>query len=148
MVSADGAVVDDNIPSPKRNGVPLPMPVSICWIHDLLGTATATQRTFLTSNFFFSPPLPLTPSAFFAATGASLISTSAMFGVAGHRSGKALVSAADERVYERREAAEAPGDRSDGLCTSVSYQGPGGRPNPILSSTYSALARSPKQLTM
>ena len=83
VVSADGAVVDDNVPRPERNGVPL----------EHRQRAAERPRpgcqslTFLTSNRFF--PSFASPSAaapFFvvasaeagAEVGASVISTSAM----------------------------------------------------------------------
>lgn len=77
MVSADGAVVNDNIPGPQGDGIPL-YPGS-----EHMSSLTTSQlqvapvRTFLTSKRF----LASTSEPFFLATGgASVISTSAMMG--------------------------------------------------------------------
>lgn len=84
VVSADGAVVHHNVPSPERHGVPL----------KVLGSALQpcfasywSLLTFLTSKRFL-PSFPSPPAPFFlvtgaAAAGASVISTSAMVDVVG-----------------------------------------------------------------
>lgn len=76
MVAADGTVVDDNVPSPEGDGVPLypsRKPMSN------LGSPLRVLAifTFLTSNRFFAS----TSEPFFLPTGgASVMSTSAMMG--------------------------------------------------------------------
>jgi len=86
VVPADGAVVDDDVPRPERNGVPLQSPRLATDSQPRQGAARARrlEHTFLTSKRFFPPLLSASPAAalFFlaigAATGASVISTSAM----------------------------------------------------------------------
>lgn len=77
MVSADGAVVNDNVPGPQGDGVPLNPG---CEHMSSLATSQlqlAPIRTFLTSKRFFAS----TSEPFFLATGgASVMSTSAMMG--------------------------------------------------------------------
>jgi hypothetical protein len=77
VVATNGAVVDDNVPCPKRHGIPLEVCQFTNWAQLCQGF-----RTFLTSNRFLSLSAPLALAlATFAlgtATGASAISTSAM----------------------------------------------------------------------
>lgn len=78
MIAANGAVIDNNIPCPKGDGIPLIDRVSEwCSLGCVVSKmAVLWRRTFFTSNFFLpSTAFPLPPSA---ARGASLISTSAM----------------------------------------------------------------------
>lgn len=76
VVAADGTVVDDNVPSPESDGVPLypgrePMSSPKSQLH------VPAMLTFLTSNRFFASA----SEPFFLPTGgASVISTSAMAG--------------------------------------------------------------------
>lgn len=51
MVSADGTVVDDDIPGPEGDSVPLDDGLASC--HD---GSQGYRHTFFTSNFFFSLP--------------------------------------------------------------------------------------------
>lgn len=76
MIAADGTVVDDNVPRPEGDGVPLypsrePMSSPGSQLRVL------AMLTFLTSNRFFAS----TSEPFFLPTGgASVMSTSAMMG--------------------------------------------------------------------
>lgn len=81
VVTADGAVVDDDVPRPESDSVPLELYVS----YDLAKVAPRVIRvyhTFFTSNFFFpSATSPLAPALALLTLGAapaSVISTSAM----------------------------------------------------------------------
>jgi hypothetical protein len=73
VVSADGAVVDDNVPRPQRYGIPLHR-VSRVFV------VSSCVPTFLTSKRFLSPLSVLAPAlaTFVLGTGASAMSTSAM----------------------------------------------------------------------
>jgi hypothetical protein len=84
VVAADGTVVDNNVPSPERDSVPLCVyVVSYLFLDD----APDQQRTFFTSKrFFASAALPSTAVAFFA--GTSVMSTSAMMTIGGGDGGK------------------------------------------------------------
>jgi hypothetical protein len=76
MVSADGAVVNDNVPGPKGDGVPL-YPGCESTSTPRVQSRVAPILTFLTSNRFFASA----SEPFFLATGgASVMSTSAMMG--------------------------------------------------------------------
>lgn len=79
MVSADSTVVNNNVPGPKGDGVPLYEgcePISI----PRAQLGVAPMLTFLTSNRFFASA----SEPFFLATGgASVMSTSAMMGRSG-----------------------------------------------------------------
>ncbi len=82
MVSADGAVVDNDVPRPERNSVPLdPCQPQVPGSRYKL----CAFPTFFTSNFFF-PSLPsadaLEVLVLAGAIGASAMFTSAMVSVA------------------------------------------------------------------
>lgn len=81
VVPADSAVVYDDVPRPQCNGVPLEAYVSA---GDAPQSIIASyNRTFFTSNLFFSPTSLLAAAAvlllfIFGAAPASVISTSAI----------------------------------------------------------------------
>jgi hypothetical protein len=84
VVAADGTVVDNNVPSPERNSVPLCVYVVS---HLSLDDAPVQQHTFFTSKrFLASAALPSTAVVFFA--GTSVMSTSAMMTIGGGDGGK------------------------------------------------------------
>ena len=78
VVTADGAVVDDDVPCPQRHGVPLQIRQLIVADH----VKRLPERTFFTSNLFFSPLstalAPALADFAFGAALASVISTSAI----------------------------------------------------------------------
>src|SRR6478735_4863749 len=76
VITANSTVINDNIPCPESYGIPLRFRsayVQEGHIQELC--------TFLTSNFFLPSTLLLLEPSAFLATGASLISTSAMVGI-------------------------------------------------------------------
>lgn len=76
MVTADGAVVNDDVPGPEGDGVPL-YPGCKPMFSPSTQSHAAPMLTFLTSNRFFASA----SEPFFLATGgASVMSTSAMMG--------------------------------------------------------------------
>lgn len=88
VVSADGAIVDNNIPGPQSNGIPLDV-----FRFNGLAKICLSKLTFLTSNLFFSSepdsataPLDDLALDLLGTTGpdgASVISTSAMLECSG-----------------------------------------------------------------
>lgn len=79
MISADRTVVNDDIPGPECNGVPLRESVS--QNHSTREKEDqGIQHAFLTSNLFFpsAPSAPFEALAFAGAAPASFISTSAI----------------------------------------------------------------------
>lgn len=84
VISANGTVVDYNVPRPKRDGIPLHIIKSACRRIGSHGgphlQRSPLWHTFLTSKRFFSPFASASPplATFFFSTGASVMSTSAI----------------------------------------------------------------------
>ena len=74
VVAANGAVVDDDVPGPKRDCVPL----CYCQHVHLMRHFSLHLHTFLTSNLFLPSVSPVLGPAFLTFGAASVISTSAM----------------------------------------------------------------------